>query len=467
MSKPKPAPSLLVVDDDQGLLRLAAKTLGREGFSVATAGSAGEAIAELQQSQPDLMLLDLKLQDAEAKDLIGPMAELGRLPPFLIITGQGDEAVAVEMMKSGALDYLVKGKDFLEFLPAVVRRALKEVEKEKKLAAAEQALLLSEERFRVALKNSPIMVFNQDVHLRYTWIYNVPPGQNEAFFSGKTDEEIFPPEEADRLTQLKARVLATGTAVRQEVSCTLDGIKHNYDLTVEPVRDASGKIGSITGAALEITERKRMEQEVLQISDIEQRRMGQDLHDGVCQYLAGIEMKSQLLEQKLKKKSPLHAAQAGQISNHVRDVLAQTRSLARSLSPFILESEGLFSGLKELASGAEKLFNVSCLVTIEPSVSVPDQKAATHLYRIAQEAVTNAVKHGKAKEIEISLSNESGQTVLKISDNGQGFAPQAGASGMGLRIMQYRANIIGATLLIQKKPAGGVNVVCFLKSANK
>jgi signal transduction histidine kinase len=283
---------------------------------------------------------------------------------------------------------------------------------------------------------------------------------------GKTDSELFPAEEADRLIQIKARVLMTGTGLRQEISLTSIGQKRFYDLTVESVRDAAGQVTGITGAAMDVTERKRLEEEILQISELEQRRIGQDLHDGICQHLAGIELKSQSLAESLEKKTKKEAAQAEQIARHVRDVIAETRSLARSLSPFILEAEGPVSALKELAAHTEKLFNVKCNFHAEGPVSISRQAVATHLYRIAQEAITNAVKHGKASVIEISLSNQEGKTVLSISDNGIGIksASQAG-DGMGLRTMRYRAGMIGAALLVQALAKGGTRVVCFLPTA--
>ncbi|MGD1086830.1 MAG: response regulator [Verrucomicrobiota bacterium] len=467
MNPPKPAAAILIADDDRGLLRLAARTLEREGFSVSTAESGADAIQWLTARQPDLLLLDLKLRDADAREIIARLAALRRLPSFLIITGQGDERMAVEMMKSGALDYLVKGKDFLDFLPSTVSRALKQVEKERKLAAAEAALRLSEERFRVALKHSPVMVFNQDAGLRYTWLHNPPVGLPEKHFLGKTDEEIFPAEEADRLTQIKARALAAGTGLRQEVSCTIAGSRHFFDLTVEPVRDPAGGIAGVTCAAMDITERKRLEQEVLSISAMEQRRIGQDLHDGVCQHLAGIEMKCQVLQENLQAGASSHAAQAGQIARHVRDVIAQTRSLARGLSPVVLESEGLMSALRGLAEDTERLFEVRCRLVCDAPVLIHNPVAATHLYRIAQEAVTNAIKHGKAKSIEISFSDTGEKIVLMITDDGAGFTQPAAATGMGLHIMRYRAGMIGATVLLRQQQTGGAVVLCFLpKTAN-
>jgi PAS domain S-box-containing protein len=465
MSKSKTAASVFVVDDDRGLLRLAAQALEREGFSVATGPSGAEALAWLKENRPDLLLLDLKLQDFDAWQIIRQLTEIKRLPPFVIITGQGDERVAVEMMKSGARDYLVKSADFLEFLPSVARRVLTQIEQGQKLAAAEEALRLSEERFRVALKHSPIMVFNQDRDLRYTWVHNQSVVQVGKDMAGKTDAEVFPPDEADWLTQIKGRVLRTGTGLRQEFSRTIDGQKHFYDLTVESVKDHAGHPTGITGAAMEVTERKRLEEEILLISEMEQRRIGQDLHDGICQSLTGIELKSQSLAQTLEKKARGFVAPVEEIAGHVREVIAQTRSLARGLSPFILESEGLTSALGELAANAGKLFSVKCMFESDGLVAMSDPTTATHLYRIAQEAVTNAVKHGKASAIEINLAGKNDRIVLTVSDNGIGLAaPPSGGTGMGLRTMQYRAAIIGATLLVQTQAKGGTRIVCILQN---
>ncbi|EEF63089.1 hybrid sensor histidine kinase/response regulator [Pedosphaera parvula] len=462
MSQAKPE-TILVVDDDLGVLRLIEKSLSRENLSVAKAESGAAAFEWLQENRPDLMLLDLKLADTVAKDFIARLSVIKRLGPFIIITGQGDERAAVEMMKSGAMDYVVKDAQFYDLVPTIVRKALEQIDRDKKLAAAEEALRISEERFRVGLKHSPISVFNQDTELRYTWFHNMPfaePGKN---VFGKTDEDLFPQAEADRLVQIKMRVLMTGTGVRQEVGCTVKDGQRVYDLTVEPVRDAEGRIVGITGAAMDITEHKRLEKEVLQISELEQRRIGQDLHDGICQHLAGIEMLSEVLGQKLTKKGKDLETQAENIAAQIRNVIAQTRSLARGLSPVVLESEGLMAALSELAVNTEKLFSIKCRFECLAPVYVHDLITATHLFRIAQEAVANAIKHGKAAEIEIGLESKLDKTILAVRDNGIGIPPTPGASrGMGLRTMHYRAGMIGATLLFQRQNKGGTAVVCFL-----
>ena len=205
---------------------------------------------------------------------------------------------------------------------------------------------------------------------------------------------------------------------------------------------------------------------MLRIGEMERRRIGQDLHDGICQQLAGIEFKLQALAENLPAK--IQAAQAAQIAGHVRDAIAQTRSLAHGLSPVVLEAEGLMSALTELAEGTVKLFDVQCKFVNHAPVLIHNHTAATHLYRIAQEAVGNAIKHGKAKNVEIELAEEPQRIVLTVKDNGTGFTPRSGGGkGMGLRIMQYRASLIGARVLLQPQTSGGLAVICFLpKTAN-
>lgn len=340
---PKSA-TTLIVDDDRGLLRLIEKALQREGFSAVCAASGKEAIQWLSKNNADLMLLDLKLQDIEGKDLIQHLSDLRRSLPFIIITGQGDERVAVEMMKRGALDYLVKDVDFLQFVPAVVKRALDQIQRDKRLIELEKALL--------------------------------------------------------------------------------------------------------------------------QISEREQRRIGQDLHDGLGQYLAGIELMSQVLEQNLaSKRLKAEASRAGDIARHVREAISQARLLARGLSPVVLESGGLMSALQELATSTERMFRVSCAFICAPPVLIHDHTVATHLYRIAQEAVSNAIKHGRSRRVEIHLTGVDGQIVLKVKDDGTGIPDVLPETrGMGLSIMQYRAGVIGAELSVARDPGGGTAVTCSVRA---
>jgi len=217
----------------------------------------------------------------------------------------------------------------------------------------------------------------------------------------------------------------------------------------------------LIGQIHDITERKRLEKEVLEISDREQRRIGQDLHDGLCQHLAGIELMSQVVAQKLTAKSKADSARVAEIAKYVREAISQTRLLARGLSPVLREADGLMSALQELAANTTKMFRVACTLECESPVLVHDHAVATHLYRIAQEAVSNAIKHGKARQITIRLDTAGGKNLLLVKDDGVGLPKVIPTQkGMGLRIMEYRAGMVGGVLMVQRDLDGGTSVVC-------
>ena len=239
----------------------------------------------------------------------------------------------------------------------------------------------------------------------------------------------------------------------------------DISVTISPIRDTDGKIIGASKVARDITGRKQLEKEILKISDREQQRIGQDLHDGLCQELAGIELMCQVLEQNLVAKSRPAARQVGEIGAHIREAISHTRKLARGLSPVELEANGFMSALSELAAHAQKLFRLECRFECPEPVLIRNNVFATHLYRIVQEAINNAVKHGKAKRILISLKPGRGQFTLSISDDGIGFSKKTKkGGGMGLRIMKYRAGVVGASLEVRSGFDGaGTTVGCVFR----
>lgn len=219
---------------------------------------------------------------------------------------------------------------------------------------------------------------------------------------------------------------------------------------------------SLANILSQAIERRRAEKELLEVSAREQRRIGQDLHDGLGQRLTGIELMSHVLEEELSDLSLPQAAQAGRIAEHVREAISQTRMLARGLFPVQLEDEGLMAALHELATSVESLFKVTCSFKCQTPILVRDNDRAIHLYRIAQEAINNAIKHGKPSSISIVLQKIRGKRTLKIEDNGKGFSSDGSADGMGLRIMKHRAAMIGARLETVPNKPHGVKVICTL-----
>ncbi|MDB6058203.1 MAG: Multi-sensor signal transduction histidine kinase [Verrucomicrobiales bacterium] len=252
-----------------------------------------------------------------------------------------------------------------------------------------------------------------------------------------------------------AKIIGIG---REVVGQRKDGTTFPMDLSVSQVKLHDKMI--FTGFVRDITDRKRLEKEILQISELEQHRIGQDLHDGICQHMTAIELMAEVLETKLAKQAKSLAPDAEKIARETREVISQTRALSRGLSPVLLESEGLMSALKELASNTHDIFRISCQFFCLKPVLIDDLTTATHLYRIAQEAVSNAIKHGKAHEIQIVLSLEGGTLTLAIQDDGVGIqSPATKKKGMGLQVMKYRAGIIGGSVEVRKSD-NGTRVIC-------
>jgi signal transduction histidine kinase len=212
----------------------------------------------------------------------------------------------------------------------------------------------------------------------------------------------------------------------------------------------------------DVTERKRLEKEILAISEREKTRIGNDLHDGLCQKLVGAALVTNMLEEQLKKKSIAEVSDVRQIAALLDDAITEARTIAGGLHPVTLDAEGLAFALRELAINVSRVSGISCQLDSPLPVLVADHAVATHLYRIAQEAVNNAIKHGHATKISIELTSAAENLVtLKIADNGIGLAaPPNRSGGMGTAIMRYRADMIGGTLEVKSGPGRGTTIVC-------
>jgi signal transduction histidine kinase len=349
VAPPAPSPLILVVDDDEGLLILMAEALRGEGCEVATAGTAKSARAWLEKHAPELMIIDLKLPDGNGPTLVAEL-QRGQSPvPFIVVTGQGDEKVAVEIMKQGALDYVMKDTALLELLPTIVQRALGTVAQAKALACAQ-------------------------------------------------------------------------------------------------------------------AEHKRLENEILAVGERERHSIGDDLHDGLGQQLTALELMCTVLKEDARG-NPAMARRLDAMGKLLREAIVQTRQLARGLVPVDRGPDALQSGLTELAERIDALGRGRCEFECRKPVLLADTFVAGHLYRIAQEAVNNAVKHARAKNVMIRLTQADGVLQLEVADDGTGL-PKGRSStrggGLGLGVMQHRASAIGAELTITSKRGEGVTIRCRL-----
>src|ERR1700683_3156518 len=270
------------------------------------------------------------------------------------------------------------------------------------------------------------------------------------------------PDDKMRWSVEAAEMFLSGRPLRSSYRVIArDGKTLWFQCEAKMIRREDGRPWFIHGVGFDITERKGLEEAILEISAREQRRIAQDLHDGLGQHLTGIAFMSKVLEQRLSDKTLPEAVEAAQIVKMVNQAIDNTRQLARGLHPVAAEPLGLMSALRKWASEVEALFHIGCSFRCAKQIAIHDANVATHLYRIAQEAVNNAIRHGKSQNIVIRLSGKNGPAVLSIQDDGEGFPKKpVNPPGVGLNIMNYRADMVGGSLKVQPNPDRGITVTC-------
>ena len=329
---------------------------------------------------------------------------------------------------------------------------------------AEEALMETNQALAALIESAPLAIVSITAEQKIkTW----NPAAERMF--GWREEEVlgrplpFVPADKQRDIQgMIERVLQGSSFTDFEIRCNKkDGALIALTISSAPLRDASGSVSGIIAVILDITVNQQLIREIIEISGREQIRIGQDLHDGLSQHLTGIAFLSKVLEQKLAAQSSAEAGPAKEITQLVNQSIEMTRGLARGLSPVALGEDGLVLSLRELADTVTSLFNITCLFHGDTASLVSSSTTATHLFRIAQEAVNNAVKHGHARQVIIALAANHERTVLTIEDDGVGLAPPPDrGKGMGLHIMSYRARMIGASLSVKPRAVGGTIVTC-------
>jgi PAS domain S-box-containing protein len=327
----------------------------------------------------------------------------------------------------------------------------------------EDQLRINEQRIRSIITNAPIILFAGDRNGDCTFsdgraleLLGLTPGE----FVGRnvyTEYGGLP-----GLAEAYRRALAG-----ERHTWTGEVGKAIFEVHFEPLRDGRGTVDGVLLVAVDETEQKHLENEILQISEREQHRIAQDLHDGLCQQLSGIGFMSEVLHRRLAGKSRKAAKEAAHIVKLLGAAVNDTRNIARGLHPVRNEPNGLMSALMEFAVTIQHLFDIRCEFVCPEPVLLEHSATATHLFRIAQEAVHNAIRHGDAKSVRIKLQRDDRQSTitLTIKDDGRGLpADSADGTGMGLRIMRYRSTIIGANLAIHRAGRRGTIVTCALPS---
>jgi two-component system, LuxR family, sensor kinase FixL len=337
------------------------------------------------------------------------------------------------------------------------------------LLAAREALLTSEKQSRAIVETA----VNAIITMSETCIIETANSATERIFGykreeiiGKNVQVLMPqPYRAKHDSYVKnyissgvKKIIGIG---REAVAQRKDGSIFPIDLSVGEVILSDGR-RVFTGIIRDLSDRKMLEEKILHISEEEQHRIGQDIHDDLCQQLAAIGCLAKVAHQQLSKTGSAQAENLDEIVRLVTQANTRAREMSRGLMPVVLDSAGLMAALADLAQSTERVFRVSCPFRCDRPVQVPDNKMATQLYRIAQEAVANAIKHSRADRIEIGLSEGDGEIALSIRDNGIGIPDNISgrSTGMGLLTMSHRARMMGGELAVEHDDFGGTIVRC-------
>jgi len=417
----------------------------------------------LSGAPPDLVLADYTLPGFDG--LAALRIVLRHCPdvPFIFVSGSLGEEQAIEALKSGATDYVLK--DRLQRLPAVVNRALTEARERRERRLAQAALEEQRVLLGTLIDTLPQVVYAADTKNRLTVANRAlldRLSKKASQVLGQRLSDVWDDETVAEIEGLSANVMQTGCILNDQEQAWIapDGSVRWFTVTLVPLRDHAA-VSGVVSAIQDVTARKALEQEILEISNREQRRLGSDLHDGLGQELTGLSLLLKGLEMQLSREAPQYLPQAAKISDLLTQAIRSTRSLAHGLAPVNLERGGLPEALRLLAAHCSDIYGLSC--TFDNAVSkLPalEEAAATHLYRIAQEATTNAARYAGAQSIAIELRCTARRLQLTIADDGIGLSAGLSqrAPGMGLKIMEYRANTLGGTISFEE-PGKGTRVV--------
>jgi PAS domain S-box-containing protein len=442
---------VLLVDDEEDAYLLISRYLSRvrgRKYKVDWARSYEAGVEALARREHHIYLIDYRLGSRTGLDLLRTAMSAGVKSPMIILTGAADPRVDMQAIKIGAADFLVKDALATDSLDRSIRYNLQH-------HATLLALEKSHERFRLLFDRSLDAILMSDHSGRIV----EANGAACTLFGRPWDRMVL--QGLETLFTAAPAIFSHGAM--EEAHGELSFKRPNGDKRITEFSACAFTSDLNLVILRDVTDRRELEKEIQEISENEQRRLGQDLHDGLGQELTGIAFLAKALQQKLASQGLKESADASQLAQLISQSLSHTRNLARGLCPVMLENNDLQAALQELANHIENLFSVPCKVDCPPAFTLNDNTVEIQLYRIAQEAATNAVKHGKPKRINISLRPKAGDLTLRIVDDGIGIPLKPNSEGgMGLRIMRYRARMIGATIQIERAEGGGTAVTCRL-----
>ncbi|MFK7846288.1 MAG: response regulator [Rhodothermales bacterium] len=454
---------VLLVEDDMITRRLLTKMVTAQGHTVSAFGDAEEAWQAFQEKTYPLLVLDWMLPGMSGLDLCRKVraSPAGPYCVVVVITAMTEPQHLEEVLEAGADDYLAKPVDRellnvrLTIAERRVMNLLEHREAQEQLRLLDAAIRSSSEGILITTtsleEKEPEVVYANDG-------MSVLTGYSTSELIGKSLDSFQGPKTNQEVMEKMTQSLKTGASFSTEVvHYKKDQSPYLVHWDIAPVRDKSGEITHYVSVQREITEQRRLERELVEISEREQQRIGRDLHDGLGQKLTGLAFMAKSLERRLKNHDTDAAEQAMTIAQLVNDAKSDARNLSKGLVTVDLKGNGIILAIEELAARVEQFAQVECRVVSRLTIPILDETVAMHIYRICQEALNNAIKHSDASIVVIELIQDDDQLIVSIEDNGKGLGDVEN-NGMGLRIMAFRAQMINAVLDIRDRTDGGTLV---------
>ncbi len=461
-------------DDALGGLWAQLSVGSRAHYQVERAASRAAVLEAAHRGEHDVGLL-VQPEDREAAlELLREITGQGTAMPIIVLTTSPDPTFEDAAAEAGAADCLdltaLTGAELERAIQRAVRfgavrldlRASRhELEHARRSAAAAGERNRAAQLLHSILRNLPVIAGQLDANARVADAQGaglLPQGIRPERLIGRVFTDLFPQSRGPI-----AEALAGGAT-----SFTLSGRARGQEWHAEFfVTFDSGQRAGATFLGRDITDRRWLEMNLLNVSDAEQQRLGTDLHDGLGQQLTGLAFMAAALRDRLKATLPSEVPQADALARLAREATVQSRALARGLHPVQLEKHGLVAALEELATQSQVLHGIVCTFRARGPLPACEHATELHLYRITQEAIRNAVRHGAARRIAITLASRGRTHRLAITDDGSGFDPalNRNTAGRGLRLMGYRATIIGGNFSVNAHPGRGARIACLFSNS--
>lgn len=453
-------PKILIVEERNNIARDIRYNLKKLGYELTTIlNSPDDTIKEIFKNKPDLIMMDAGSDITSNNVDIALKIKNNFGIPIIYLTSFPEKYILKKAKITEPFEYLLKPVN-TKNLSSAVEMSLYKDRIDKKLKESEGV-------YRTIFEttgNATIFIDSDTTVSLANREFEKLSGYSREEIEGKKSwTEFVTREDLDRMLEYhRMRRIDPGSAPRNyefRFRDRYDEIKDIY-MTTDMIPGTKKSVASF----MNISEQKRLESEILRISEQERQRIGNDLHDGLGPHLVGIKFMINLLKQKLEEKEMDEASTLQEINELITQAINHTRQLVKGLSPVDIDADGLVFALDDLSQNVEKVYGIKCVFNHNNSITIKDNIVAVHLFLIAQEAVNNSIKHSKTKNITIDLNGSGNIITLSVKDDGIGIKKLLDKrKGMGINIMKYRARIINSSLNIGQNDTGGTSVTCTLR----